>query len=76
MSNCNSEKKLIDYYKRQIHALLISNAEKRNNSDRLEQQLRNAGFKPKIIKIVASKIRRSKRPMSDYSKTSGKLKVS
>lgn len=45
-----------------------------NTTNGIEEQLRNERFAPSVIKKVANKIRRSGRPTSNYSKTTGLLK--
>lgn len=68
--------------KRQLSVLLMQNANQfsmpisrtRSGDSNLENRLRNEGFRVKHIKLVASKMRKSGRPSSNYSKTTGKLK--
>ena len=38
-----------------------------------QQNLINAGFNPKIVRILYSKMKQSRRPMAHYSKTTGLL---
>ena len=67
--------------KRQLNILLMQNANQfslpmrtQTSDSNLENSLRKEGFRVKHIKLVASKIRKSGRPSSNYSKTTGKLK--
>ena len=48
--------------------------ERKSSSTPLEKKLLDAKFVKKVIKQVAAKMKVSRRPMSDYSKTTGKLK--
>ena len=47
----------------------------KRSSTPLENRLLGSGFAKKVIKQVAAKMRASGKPMSDYSKTTGKLKT-
>jgi len=49
-------------------------SKKKSSSTPLENRLIRSGFSKKVAKQVAAKMRASRKPMSDYSKTTGKLK--
>ena len=83
MNCCNDLQKL----QKQFVKLLIANGDiminkhKNKNSNiffnaenGIENQLRNEGFSKKVIKRVASEMRRHGRPSSNFSKKTGLIK--
>ena len=71
ISACETE---LAKLKRNFTQLLISQGNEFTKPQNNESHLLSHGFHPKVIKSVLSKMKRSGRPFSHYSKVTGLLK--